>query len=174
MFMHIGGMGDEKALASAVGKVFAKVKETSGGKGETPSAKIDPAQSSLDAPKIDAALGVKGKLDKGVYKAEIGRTTRMGGVEVGNKMGVNTRAAFAGSDDQAVVDGDFAMLESELQPVLKALRRAGINIVAIHQHMTGEEPRILFLHDWGVGAAQDLARGLRAAIDRTATRVGAR
>jgi hypothetical protein len=82
--------------------------------------------------------------------------------------------AFAGSDDRAVVDGDFAMLESELQPVLKALRGAGINIVAIHQHMIGEQPRIMFLHYWGVGPAQDLARGLRAALDRTATRVGAR
>jgi len=174
MFMHIGGMGDEKALASAVGKVFAKVKETAGGKGETPSAQIDPAQSSLDASKIDAALGVKGKVDQGVYKVTIGRTTRMDGAQVGNAMGVNTWAAFAGSDDHAVVDGDFAMLESELQPVLKALRHAGIDIVAIHQHMTGEQPRILFLHYWGVGSTQDLARGLRAALDRTATRVGAR
>ncbi len=174
MFMHIGGMGDQKALASAVGKVFAKVRETAGGKGETPTAQIDPAKSSLDASRLDAALGVKGKIDQGVYKVEIGRTTRMDGVQVGNKMGVNTWAAFAGSNERAVVDGDFAMLENELQPVLKALRGAGIDIVAIHQHMTGEQPRVMFLHYWGVGPAQDLARGLRAALDRTATRLGAR
>ena len=174
MFMHIGGMGDEKVLASAVGKVFAKVKETAGGKGETPTAQIDPAHSSLDVSKIDAALGVKGKLDQGVYKVTIGRTTRMHGADAGNAMGVNTWAAFAGSEDRAVVDGDFAMLESELQPVLKALRGAGIDIVAIHQHMTGEQPRVLFLHYWGVGPAQSLARGLRTALDRTATRLGAR
>ena len=86
---------------------------------------------------------------------------------MGNTMGVNTWAAFAGSDDQAVVDGDFAMLESELQPVLKALRGAGINIVAIHQHMTGETPRILFLHYWGTGSTEALARGLRTALDQT-------
>jgi len=92
-----------------------------------------------------------------------------GGV-MGNTMGVNTWAAFAGSDDQAVMDGDFAMLESELQPVLKALRGAGINIVAIHQHMTGESPRIMFLHYWGTGSTEALARGLRAALDRTASR----
>jgi hypothetical protein len=171
MFMHIGGMGNEEALASAVGKVFAKIQETSGGKGETPSARIDPARSSLDASKLDAALGVKGKLDQGVYKVTIGRTTRMHGADAGNAMGVNTWAAFAGSEDQAVVDGDFAMLERELQPVLKALRGAGIDIVAIHQHMTGEQPRVLFLHYWGVGPAQDLARGLRAALDRTAAPV---
>jgi len=85
-------------------------------------------------------------------------------------MGVNTWAAFAGSDDQAVVDGDFAMLESELQPVLRALRGAGINIVAIHQHMTGETPRIMFLHFWGTGTTETLARGLRGALDRTASR----
>ena len=96
------------------------------------------------------------------------------GEEVGSAMGVNTWAAFAGSDSRAVVDGDFAMLESELQPVLKTLRGAGIDIVAIHQHMTGEQPRVMFLHYWGVGPAQDLARGLRAALDHTATRLGAR
>ena len=80
-------------------------------------------------------------------------------------MGVNTWVAFAGSDERAVVDGDFAMLESELQGVLKALRGAGIDVVAIHQHMTGEQPRILFLHFLGVGRTEDLARGLRAALD---------
>ena len=72
-------------------------------------------------------------------------------------MGVNTWAAFAGSDDKAVVDGDFAMLESELQPVLKALRAGGIDVVAIHNHMTGESPRIMFLHYWGVGPTETLA-----------------
>ena len=174
MFMHIGGMGDEKALASAVGKVFAKIKETSGGTAESPQAQVDPARTSVDGSKIDAILGVKGKVDGGIYKTTIGRTTRMHGTEAGNAMGVNTWVAFAGSDDNAVVDGDFAMLENELQPVLKALRKAGINIVAIHQHMTGEQPRVLFLHYWGVGTTQDLARGLRSALDRTATRLGAR
>ena len=80
-------------------------------------------------------------------------------------MGVNTWAAFAGSDDQAVVDGDFAMLESELQSVLKALRSHGINIVAIHNHMTMESPRIIFLHYWGIGSAANLAKGIKVALD---------
>jgi hypothetical protein len=174
MFMHIGGMGDEKALASAVGKVFAKMKETSGDAGETLNVQVDPTQTTVDGSKIDAILGAKGKVDGGIYKTTIGRTTRMHGAEAGNAMGVNTWAAFAGSDDKAIVDGDFAMLEGELQPVLKALRKAGINVVAIHQHMTGEQPRVLFLHYWGVGKTQDLARGLRSALDRTATRLTAR
>jgi len=80
-------------------------------------------------------------------------------------MGINTWAAFVGSDQQAVVDGDFVMLEPELQSVLKALRHSGINIVAIHNHIEGDSPRIVFLHYWGVGPTSDLAKGLKAALD---------
>ena len=172
MFMHIGGMGDEAQLAKAVGNVFAKIKETSGGHGEVPHADIDPAKTTLDPAKIESVLGEKGELKDGVYKVVIGRTTRMGASEVGNTMGVNTWAAFAGTDEKAIVDGDFAMLESELQAVLKALRSAGIDIVAIHQHMTGEKPRVMFLHFWGVGSTDALAAGLRAALDKTASTKG--
>jgi len=167
MFMHIGGMGDETTLATAVGKVFATIKETAGGKGPVPKADIDPAKSTLDPKKIDAVLGYKGELANGVYKVTIGRTTKMSGHSVGKAMGVNTWAAFAGADDRAVVDGDFAMLESELQPVLKALRGGGINVVAIHNHMTGETPRILFLHYWGIGGSEELARTLKEALGKT-------
>src|SRR5499427_463864 len=124
MFMHIGGMGDEEKLASAVGKVFAKIKDTSGGKGEVPKADLDPAKTSLDPKNIEGIMGMKGQIASGVYKITIGRTTKMGGHEVGNAMGINTWAAFVGSDQQAVVDGDFVMLEQELQSVLKALRGA--------------------------------------------------
>ncbi len=167
MFMHIGGMGDETALATAVGKVFTKIKETSGGKGEQPETQIDPAHSSLDPAKLDSALGLKGQYKDGVYKFVVGRTTRMHDVVIGNQMGVNTWGAFAGSDDKAIVDGDFAMRESELQSVLRALRKAGIGVVAIHQHMVGEQPRIMFLHYWGVAPAIELAKGLRTALDAT-------
>jgi hypothetical protein len=167
MFMHIGGMGPEQDLATSVGHVFAKIKETSGGKGEKPDAQIDPAHSSLDPAKLDSALGLKGQYKDGVYKFVVGRKTRMRDVTVGNQMGVNTWGTFAGSDDKAVVDGDFAMREAELQNVLKTLRKAKINVVAIHQHMVGEEPRIMFLHYWGVAPADDLAKGLRAALNAT-------
>ena len=135
---------------------------------ELPKADIDPASTSLDPKKIDEALGQKGEMSKGVYKVTIGRTTKMGDTEVGNTMGVNTWAAFGGSDDNAVVDGDFAVAESELQPVLKSLRSGGINVVAIHHHMSGESPRILFLHYWGRGKAIDLAGTIRKALDFTA------
>jgi protein-tyrosine-phosphatase len=167
MFMHIGGAADEAKLAAAVGRVFAKIADTAGGKGAIPPADIDPARTTLEPGKIEALLGAKGTLSAGVYKVVIGRTARMHGHEMGAAMGVNTWAAFAGTDERAVVDGDFAMLESELQGVLKALRSAGIDIVAIHHHMTGEEPRIVFLHYWGLGSTERLARGLRLALDQT-------
>lgn len=166
-FMHIGGIGDEAKLATAVGKVFARLKETQGGNGQTPFAAVDPAKSSLDPKRIEAIIGARGAMSQGVYKITIGRKTEVAGHVMGKAMGVNTWAAFAGTDDQAVVDGDFAVLEGELQPVLKALRRHNINIVAIHNHMTHETPRIIFLHYWGVGETADLARGLRAALDQT-------
>ncbi len=168
MFMHIGGAGDEGVLAAGVGKIITKIKETSGGKADPPEVDIDPANTTLDPAKMDSLLLEKGTLAGGVYKVVVGRSTRMGDHAVGNAMGVNTWAAFAGSDEKAVVDGDFAMLEGELQSVLKALRGAGIQIVAIHQHMTEEQPRILFLHYWGIGRAETLAHGLRAALDHTA------
>jgi hypothetical protein len=170
MFMHIGGMGDEAKLAGAVGKVFATIRATSGGKGEMPKADIEPSKTTLNPAAIESVLGEKGELKDGVYKVTIGRTARMGGHDVGKTMGVNTWAAFAGSDERAIVDGDFAMKESELQPVLKALRGAKINVVAIHQHMVGEEPRIMFLHYWGIGSTATLASGLKAALDTQSRR----
>ena len=164
MFLHVGGMGDEERLASAIGKVFAKIREAPSVPARPP-APIDPAKSTLDPSKIEAVLQRKGELASGVYKVTIGRTTDMAGHAMGSAMGVNTWAAFAGSDAEAVVDGDFAMAEREVQGVLKALRHAGIRIVALHNHMIGETPRIVFLHFWGRGPTVDLARGLKAALD---------
>lgn len=165
MFMHIGGMGDEEKLAAAVGKVFTAMKEAPDGKGATSAAGFDPAKSAFDAAPLEEILGVKGEKAAGVFKVSIGKSTRMGGHEVGNAMGSNTWAAFVGTDARALVDGDFAMYEAELQGVLKALRKGGVQIVAIHNHMTGENPRVVFLHYWGIGPAADLARTLRAALD---------
>jgi hypothetical protein len=164
MFMHIGGQGDERKLATAVGKMFAKSKETSSGKGNVPRAQIDPAKTSLDPKKIEDILGAKGEMAAGVFKITIGRTTKVNGHLIGNAMGINTWAAFAGSDEQAVVDGDFVMYEDELQRVLKALRSADIQIVAIHHHITEESPRTVFLHYWGVGSTTHLAKALKSAL----------
>ena len=166
-FMHIGGEGSADKLAAAVRKVWDKIKEIRSANsqptttfGSTPL----PAASSITGKTIEDVLGVKGQANNGMFKVVIGRTTKMMDTEVGKEMGVNTWAAFAGADDDAVVDGDFAVLEDELQPVLKSLRHDGINVVAIHSHMTHENPRILFLHYWGRGKTADLAKALKTAL----------
>jgi len=170
-FMHIGGEGDAEKLATGVRKALDKVKEIRaaapvpatgfGGKPlQTPS--------TITAKSIDEILGVKGQAKDGMYKAVIGRTVKMAcGCEVGKEMGVNTWAAMAGSDDNAIVDGDFVVQESELQAVLKSLRGSGINIVAIHHHMIEETPKMIFLHYWGKGDAPALAKAVKAALDLT-------
>ena len=168
MFMHIGGRGSAEALATAVARAIAKVAEIRRSL-EQPATgflgAVVPEQDSITAEAIDSVLGLKGAEKDGMYKAVIGRRATMHGREVGKQMGVNTWAAFAGSDENASVDGDFAVLESELQGVLKALRRADINIVAIHNHMIHDQPRYIFLHYWGRGSSVELARGIRAALD---------
>ncbi len=167
LFMHIEGEGDQTQLATAAGKVFSSLKDT-GKREPAPDAKIDPANTSLNPQPIDSILNKSGTLKNGVYKIVFGRTIQMNGHDVDGGMGVNTWAAFAGSDAQAVVDGDFVMAENEVQDVLKALRSAKINIVAIHNHMIGESPRMVFLHYWGTGAAATLAQGVKAALDTQA------
>ena len=165
-FMHIGGMGSADQLATGVKKLFDTVTEIRATQPQPARqfpGDIAP-QSSISAPPIEAILGRKGESNNGMFKIVIGRSGKMHGMRIGNQMGVNTWAGFAGTDEQAVVDGDFAMLESELQPVLRAMRKAGINIVAIHQHMTHEEPRMLFLHYWGRGKAGELAGAVKEAL----------
>jgi len=168
-FMHIGGQAPAESLAKGVRRALDKVKEIRA-KAQLPASGFGaaplPQPSTLTGKPIEDLLGVKGQANNGMFKVVIGRTAKAhGGHDVTKEMGVNTWAAFAGSDDQAVVDGDFAMHEGELQGVLKALRKAGINIVAIHHHMAGETPRYLFLHYWGRGSASALARGLKTALD---------
>jgi hypothetical protein len=168
MFMHVGGMGDEKTLATAIGRVFKRVLSTEGeGNGETFRSTADPAKTTLDPAAIEAVLGYKGEMKDGVYKVVIGRTTKMGGHTVGKAMGINTWAAFSGSELMAFVDGDFCVLPSELQPVLKALRKGQIDVVAIHNHMTDDNPRLVFLHFMSLGSTTDLAKTIKAALDLT-------
>ena len=171
-FMHIGGMGDARKLASAVKAVYDRIDQVRAGQ-PTPAASLPgdiPSPSNITAAPIEQALGARAQSKDGMVKVVIGRTTKMHGATVGNEMGANTWAAFAGTDDQAVVDGDFAMHEDELQAVLKAMRAGGINIVSVHQHMTHEAPRIMFLHYWGKGKAADLAKTIRSALDAQGTK----
>ncbi len=165
MFMHISGMGSEEKLARAVGKVYEKLKDTIANKVSFQTSTIDPSKTTLHPEIIQKNLPEKGEMKDGVYKVVIGRETKMHGKVMGAAMGVNTWAAFAGSDDEALVDGDFAMKENELQAVLRSLRSHHLNIVAIHNHMTEESPRMVFLHFWGIGSLGDLSKGIRAALD---------
>jgi hypothetical protein len=165
LFMHIAGTGSTEALAAGVRKALDAIEATRHGSpprdgfGGQPI----PGDNSIDPKPLEAVFGGAGQAKDGMVKFVFPQTTTAHGLALGAEMGVNTWAAFGGSPQAAVVDGDFAMLESELQPVLKALRTAKINVVAIHSHMTHEQPRIMFLHYWGKGAAGDLARGIEAA-----------
>jgi hypothetical protein len=165
-FMHIGGTGDARKLAAGVKAVYDRVAQIRAAQA-TPAGRFGgefPTTSSLTAAPLAQILGAKPDTKDGMVKFTLGRSTRMHGMTVGNQMGVNTWAAFAGSDDSAVVDGDFAMREDELQSVLKSMRASGINIVAIHQHMTHENPRVMFLHYWGKGRASELATAVNNAV----------
>jgi len=163
-FMHIEGEGSVDKLAAAVRKVYDSTKQI---RAANPNPKDSfgaarlPDRSSITAVPLNEIFGAQGESKDGMVKFTFGRPATMHGVKIDNAMGVNTWAAFAGSDNNAVVDGDFAVTEDELQPVLRSLLKDKIYIVAIHQHMTHEEPRIMFFHYWGRGAAKDLAQAIK-------------
>lgn len=176
-FMHIGGEGDTATLAKGVRATLDTVKKIRSANSQ-PSQSFTssslPAKSLITADALQTILGTKGEAKDGMFKAVFGRTVKMPcGCEVGKEMGVNIWAAFAGSDDNAIVDGDFVVLEDELQAALKSLRKSGVNIVAIHHHMVGEEPRLIFFHYWGRGPAKDLAIAVATALKGTKTLVTA-
>jgi len=174
-FMHIGGEGSAEKLAAAVRNVYDSIKAIRGPApkpgntfGQLTLEKGSlPEKSSISATPLNEIFGISGEAKDGMLKFTIGKKSNMGEMEIGNTMGVNTWAAFAGSDDNAVVDGDFAMTEDELQPVIKSLRKSGINIVAVHNHMTHETQRIMFLHYWGRGPAKELGKAVKNALSLT-------
>jgi hypothetical protein len=166
-FMHIGGQGDPEKLAAAVKDVWDAIKKVRAAHA-TPAnhfAGKVPTDGKIDAGAIEKALGHKSETSGGVVKVTIAREGTMHGVKVGGSMGLTTWAAFQGSDELAVVDGDFIMTAAEVQPVLRALRKGGIHIVALHNHMIGEQPAYYFTHFWGKGPAGQLAGGLKAALE---------
>jgi hypothetical protein len=176
-FMHVGGEGTVKSLGSTVKAAMDKVGEirkktprpsSTFNVGSSPLAGGVAATSNLDATKLETLMGRKGTAKDGMWKLVVGRdVTSSCGCTSGKSMGVTTWAAFAGTDDVAVVDGDFAVTEDELQAVLKELRTGGVHVVAIHHHMSGETPRMLFLHFWGRGKVADLAGIIKRALERT-------
>ncbi len=134
----------------------------------SPSAAVAPPQLGVDGAALSKIIGAAGEQNGAVYKITIGRADlavkEMGAV-INSRMGLNTWAAFTGTADNAVVAGDVAMLGKEVTPVLTAMRKAGLSIVSLHHHMIGTEPDIYFLHYWGEGTAETLARGVKSAID---------
>ncbi len=166
-FMHVGGTGEPEKLASGVKAVWDAIKAV---RKENPAPQRrfsggTPEAGTIEAAPIEKSLGQEAQVQDGVVKVTIGRQGEMHGVRVGGSMGLTTWAAFSGSDDLAAVDGDFIMTAEEVQPVLRALRRSGIHVVALHNHMVGERPAFYFTHFWGKGKAVTLAEGLRSALD---------
>lgn len=170
VYMHIGGSGTVEMMAQKAKAVLDKVKEVRGSDPSKGTASSEAVNNSIDTAMLNKILPYKAEMSKGVYKYTIGRPDvklTEHGVAVSTFMGFNTWAAFQGTPEKAAVAGDFTMLEDEVEPVLKALIENGIEVVALHNHMVHEKPRIFFLHYWGVGSAEQLAKGLKAAIDQT-------
>jgi len=170
LYMHVGGSGATDQMAQKAKAVLDKISSLRGGDPSKGTASTESVQNSLDTKKLDDIIGAKATMNKGVYKYTIGRpdiSLTEHGMKVTTFMGFNTWAAFQGTPDHAAVAGDFTMTENEVTPVIKALIEHGIEVVAVHNHMVHEQPRIFFLHYWGVGNAEDLAKGLRAALDQT-------
>ena len=169
-YMHLHGMGDAAELA---GKYGAAIKDTKLHPSNQPSATASSgartAKEIFDLAALDKAIGLTGKVNGPVYKYVVGREDLRViamGAEVTTAIGLNAWAAFAGEPDAAHIAGDVAMLESEVNGVIRALRKHDLEVVAVHQHMLEEQPRIIFLHYFGSGAAATLAEGFRAALDQ--------
>ena len=176
-YMHVHGHGKAADLArrakpalDLIGHVQAtgnsrSAKSTS--EHSAPNA-VQVVEGKLNTEELDRIIGHKGEASGPVYKITVGRSDvdlREMGARINSRMGLNTWAAFVGTDENAAVAGDVAMLESEVTPVLKSLRKSGLDVVAIHHHMTGTNPMIIFLHYWGMGPAEKLAAGFKAATD---------
>jgi len=166
-YMHVHGHGAAAELAQKLKPAIALIGKSSGG--SAPGAPAAPApQNALNTARLAEMVGAQGEQSGAVYKITLPRSdlkvVEMGAT-INARMGLNTWAAFTGTDDKAAIAGDVAMLESELTPVLKALRKNGLDIVAIHHHMTADRPMIIFLHYWGTGPADKLASGFKAAVN---------
>lgn len=167
-YMHIGGTGDENMLGKSVKAIFDKVSELRGG--NPADAETTSVENGLNIKMIDSIIGFQGQMNNGVYKITIGRPDvelREHGAPVSTFLGFHTWASWQGTNEKAAVAGDFTMLEDEVASVIMALVANDIEVVAVHNHMIHEEPRIFFLHYWGVGSAEKLAKGLKAALDQT-------
>ena len=164
-YMHVHGLGKATELAKQVKPALDLI-------GHVPAAAAVPLATTgtaLDTEKLAKIVGHAGEQTGAVYKITVGRddlAMKDHGAAINARMGLNTWAAFYGTQEDAVVAGDVAMLENEVTPVLKTLRKNGIDVVAIHHHMTEEKPMVIFLHYWGRGPAEKLAGAVKAALDQ--------
>jgi hypothetical protein len=167
-YMHVHGLGTPADLASKLKPALAIIDEAVK-KAPAPAAPAAPAPAGLDTAALATIVGHPGEQSGAVYKITIGRPDidlREHGAAITARMGLNTWAAFTGTDADAIVAGDVAMRDGEVQGVLKALRAHGIDVVAMHHHMIGTQPSVIFLHYFGSGSAASLAAGVKAALDR--------
>ncbi len=174
-YMHIHGRGTAADLTRQLKPALSLIGKGAHPAGPNPSA-TDKPQVSLAAEKLAKIIGHPGEWNGAVYKITIGRSDfemKEHGAVINDRMGLNTWAAFVGTNEKAAVAGDVAMLEQEVTAVLKALRKNGLDVVAIHHHMTEAQPVVIFLHYWGTGPAEKLAGGVRAALDELAKRSSA-
>jgi hypothetical protein len=162
-YMHVHGMGKAGDLARRVKPALDLI-----GHVTPPAVTPMPATGApLDTENLSKIIGHPGEQSGAVFKITIGRDDlgmKDHGAAINARMGLNTWAAFFGTKEDAVVAGDIAMLEGEVTPVLNALRKNGLDVVAIHHHMTGERPLVIFLHYWGRGPAEKLATAFKAAL----------
>jgi len=163
-FMHVHGLGKATDLAHRVKPGLDLMGHV------TPRAVVPMSATGtpLDTEKLTKIVGHPGEQSGAVYKITVGRddlAMKDHEAAINARMGLNTWAAFFGTQEDAVVAGDVAMLESEVTPVLKTLRKNGLDVVAIHHHMTEERPVVIFLHYWGRGSAEKVATGFKAALD---------
>lgn len=169
-FMHIGGMGAPEKLAAGVKAMWDAIKAVRAASPEPAGRFPGPALApgTITASALESVLDAQAATANGVAKFSWPREGAMHGESLGGSMGLSTWAAFSGTDALAAVDGDFIMTAGEIQPVLHALRAAGIYIVSLHNHMNGEEPAFYFTHFWGKGPAAKLAQGIQSALSAQA------
>ena len=164
MYLHIYGMGEAAAMARGL---RSALDQTATPKPQSPSAAPVPQPKlNLDTKRIERIIGHPGAAGGGVFKITVGRPgVTMDGVKLTASMGLNSWAAFVGTNERAHVAGDIAMTGPEVNRVIRALRKGSIDIVAVHNHMLNEEPRIFFLHYWGTGKVEELATTVDQAFE---------
>jgi hypothetical protein len=168
-YMHVMGHGKPTDLARMAQPAIDLIGHVPARHPRSPAATASVQPGKTDTAKIAQIVGHAGEQNGSVYKVTVGRDDldlKEMGATINARMGLNTWAAFVGTDERAAVAGDIAMLESEVTPVLKSLRSHGLEVVAIHHHMLGTQPMVIFLHYWGQGPVEKLADGFKAALDQ--------